>query len=197
MSAMDIRPLVLEGRHARLEPLAMAHLDALGEALDPTLLQWSSSHVKDVESLRGYIAEALAAQTAGTALPFATIARAGGRPVGSTRFGNIDRANRRVEIGWTWLGRPWQRTALNTEAKLLMMTHAFEAWGAIRVEFKTDALNAQSRAALRRLGAVEEGVFRSHMIMADGRIRDSVWYGVTAGEWPAIKRRLQSRLAEG
>jgi RimJ/RimL family protein N-acetyltransferase len=193
---MDVRPIALEGRHVRLDPLTSQHLPALAEALDPTLLQWFTKPAKDLEELRLFIADALSEQAAGTALPFATLDRASGRPVGSTRFGNIDCGHRRVEIGWTWIGRPWQRSAINTEAKLLMMTHAFEAWEAIRVEFKTDALNTQSRAALERLGAVPEGRFRNHKITASGRIRDSVWYSVTAAEWPGLKRRLEARLAQ-
>jgi RimJ/RimL family protein N-acetyltransferase len=194
---MDIAPVVFEGRHVRLEPLTMQHLEALASVLDPTLLRWFPRPATNADELREFIAEALAAQMAGTALPFATVERASNRPIGSTRFGNIDRGHRRVEIGWTWIGRPWQRSAVNTEAKLLMMAHAFEAWKAIRVEFKTDMLNSQSRAALERLGAVEEGRFRNHMLTASGRIRDTVWFSVTAGEWPDVKRRLEARLAKG
>ena len=195
MPVMDIRPVVLEGRHARLEPLSLAHHEPLAAVLDPTLLQWFPKPATNAAELREFIAASLDDQKRGQALPFATIDRDTGRPVGSTRFGNIDRANRRLEIGWTWLGRAWQRTAINTEAKLLMMTHAFEALGAIRVEFKTDALNAQSRAALARLGAVEEGYFRSHMIAADGRIRNSVWFSVVESDWRRVKRDLEGKLA--
>lgn len=194
---MDVRPVVLEGNHVRLEPLTLQHIAALGAVLEPELLQWFPRPVTDLDQLRQFIADALDDQAAGTALPFVTVARADRRPVGSTRFMNIDRNHRRAEIGSTWIGRPWQRSAINTEAKLLMMTHAFEVWEAIRVEFKTDALNTQSRAALERLGAVEEGRFRNHMITASGRVRHSVWYSVTAGEWPDLKRRLQVRLAKG
>lgn len=197
MPVMDIRPVVLEGRHVRLEPLSLAHHELLATVLDQTLTQWFPQPITNPAELRAFIATALAEQERGHALPFATIDRASGRAVGSTRFGNIDRANRRVEIGWTWLGRSWQRTAINTEAKLLMMAHAFEALSAIRVEFKTDALNTQSRAALARLGAVEEGYFRNHMITADGRIRHSVWFSVVESEWPRIKRQLEGRLAAG
>ncbi len=194
MPVMDVRPVVLEGRHVRLEPLSPAHHDGLAAVLDPTLTQWFPKPVTNGAELRDFIAVSLEDQQRGVALPFATVERAGGRVVGSTRFGNIDRANRRMEIGWTFVGRTWQRTAVNTEAKLLMMAHAFEALGAIRVEFKTDALNAQSRAALARLGAAEEGYFRNHMITADGRIRHSVWFSVVESEWPRIKRQLEGRL---
>jgi len=195
MQVMDVRPVTLEGRRVRLEPLTFAHHEALAAVLDPTLLQWFSKPVTNPAELREFIAEALDEQKRGRALPFATIERATGRAVGSTRFANIDRANRRVEIGWTWLGRTWQRTGANIEAKLLMMAHAFEALGAIRVEFKTDARNEQSRAALARLGAVEEGYFRNHMIAADGRVRHSVWFSVVEADWPRVKRELEGRLA--
>ena len=107
------------------------------------------------------------------------------------------RVHRRLEIGSSWLGRSWQRTAFNTEAKLLMLEHAFEVWGALRVEFKADSLNEPSRAALARLGAVEEGYFRNHMVTASGRVRHTVWYSVTAEEWPLVKRGLQEKLARG
>jgi len=111
------------------------------------------------------------------------------------RFGNIDRRHRRVEIGWTWLARPWQRTRANTEAKNLMLCHAFETWGAIRVELKTDSLNARSRAAILRLGAKEEGILRNHMVTSSGRIRHTVYYSITDSEWPAVKSRLERMLS--
>src|SRR6185295_9779848 len=109
-------------------------------------------------------------------------------------FGNIDRDNRRVEIGWTWIGRSWWRTAINTEAKLLMLTHAFERWGVMRVELKTDALNERSRAAILRIGAKEEGIFRKHMLAANGRIRDTVYFSITDDEWPAVAAGLVSKM---
>jgi RimJ/RimL family protein N-acetyltransferase len=197
MQVMDIRPTTLEGRYVRLEPLSESHHAPLAQVLDPTLLQWFTQPVVTAEELRGFIATALEEQAQGRSLPFATVDRATGRAIGSTRFGNIDRANRRVEIGWTWIGRVWQRTAVNTEAKLLMLSHAFEAWGAIRVEFKTDSRNTQSRAALARLGATEEGYFRNHMVTASGRLRHSVWFSIVDSEWPMVKRRLEARLAQG
>ncbi len=197
MAVMDIRPTILEGRQVRLEPLSAAHHESLAAVLDPTLLQWFQKPATNAAELRAFIAAALEDQAAGRALPFATVDRAKGRPIGSTRFANIDRLNRRLEIGWTWIGRIWQRTAINTEAKLLMMTHAFETLGAIRVEFKTDALNTQSRTALARLGAVEEGYFRNHMITDSGRIRHSVWFSVVEAEWPRVKRDLEGRLGTG
>ena len=153
------------------------------------------SPVTTAEGMRAFIEVALKEQAAGTSLPFVTIDRASGTVVGGTRFMAIERAHRRVEIGSTFLGHDWQRSALNTEAKLLMMTHAFECWGAVRVEFKTDSRNTQSRAALARLGATEEGYFRNHMITASGRYRHSVWFSIIDSEWPLLKQRLVHRLA--
>jgi len=192
---MEVRPVTLEGRFVRLAPLSMAHHAGLSEVgLDQELWQWIPEPVATAEEMRAYIEEALAAQAAGTALPFATVERSSGRVIGSTRFGNIDRRHRRVEIGWTWLARPWQRTRANTEAKNLMLCHAFETWGAIRVELKTDSLNARSRAAILRLGAKEEGVLRNHMIASTGRIRHTVYYSITDSDWPEVKSRLAGML---
>ncbi|PAP81529.1 GNAT family N-acetyltransferase [Rubrivirga sp. SAORIC476] len=191
-------PVTLEGAHVRLEPLTRAHLDALAEVgLDPDLWTWTASTVRTRDDLAAYVETALAGQADGTALPFATVDRASGRVVGSTRFGNYVAAHRRVEIGWTFVAPPWQRTAVNTEAKLLMMAHAFDTLGLTRVEWKTDALNARSRAAILRLGAIEEGTLRSHMVVRDGRLRDTVYFSVTADEWPAVRDRLTARLAQG
>lgn len=193
---MRIEPVRLTGGHVVLEPLSRGHLGPLGAVLDAKLLQWFTKPATNDVELAEFIEEALHAQDAGTALPFATIDRASGKAIGSTRFASIDRANRRLEIGWTWIARPWQRSAVNTEAKLLMLTHAFETLGAIRVEFKTDSLNRQSRAALARLGAVEEGTFRNHMITASGRVRHSVWFSIIDSEWIKVKRGLEDRLAQ-
>lgn len=193
---MDVRPVTLEGEHVRLEPLTPAHHAALWEiASDRELWRWSTTDIRTADDLRRYLETALAEQAAGRALPFATIAKAAGHPVGSTRFGNIEPVHRRVEIGWTWIGNEWQRTAVNTEAKLLMLTHAFDTWGCVRVELKTDALNAPSRAAIARLGAKEEGTLRKHIITQTGRVRDTVVYGIVEEEWPAIRARLKARLS--
>ena len=132
----------------------------------------------------------------GNTLPFAVIRQASGRVVGSTRFFHIDRDHRRVEIGYTWLAASAQRSEVNTESKLLMLTHAFEQWNCIRVEFVTDILNVQSRTAILRLGAREEGVLRNHMIMPSGRYRNSVCFSIIEAEWPDIKARLEARLKE-
>lgn len=192
---VDLRPVVLEGRVVRLEPLSIDHHAALCEnGLDPDLWRWTLNLVRTPGEMRAYIEAALEAQAQGTALPFATSDRASGRVVGSTRFGNVSRADRRVEIGWTWIARPWQRTAVNTEAKYLMLAHAFEQWGCVRVEFKTDVLNETSRRALLRLGATEEGVLRRHMVASTGRIRDTVYYSILDTEWPRVKVSLEEKL---
>ena len=146
------------------------------------------------EEMRGYIETALREQEAGVSLPFAVIHVESGRAIGSTRYGAINLPNRRVEIGWTWYARKFQRTPVNTECKLLLLTHAFERVGMIRVEFKTDALNEKSRNALLRIGAVQEGVFRKHLICASGRIRDTVYFSILDTEWPEKKRALEARL---
>ncbi|MGE0352192.1 MAG: GNAT family N-acetyltransferase [Gemmatimonadales bacterium] len=187
---------VLDGRWVRLEPLGPAHVAPLSRvALDPELWRWTVSQVRTEADLRRYVEAALDAAAQGHAVPFAIFDRASGAAAGSTRFGNIDPHHRRLEIGWTWLGRAFQRTALNTETKYLMLRHAFEGLGCIRVEFKTDVLNARSREAIRRLGAVEEGVLRHHMITESGRVRDTVYYSILAAEWPAVRERLEARLA--
>ena len=190
-----IEPVVLEGRNVRLEPLEEAHHRALCEVgLDPDLWQWIPYRTTTADEMRAYIRSALDAQAAGTALPFATVERAAGRVVGSTRYMNIDAANRRVEIGSTWIAKPWQRTAINTEAKYLMLRHAFETLGCIRVELKTDALNQQSRNAILRIGAKEEGTLRRHIITWTGRLRDTVYFSILDSEWPGVKADLEARL---
>ena len=194
---MTSQAVILEGDVVRLEPLALAHHSALCEVgLDEELWRWTLSLVRTPAEMHSYIESALALRDAGTAYPFATIDRASGRVVGSTRYGNIDAANRRLEIGWTWLGREWQRTGINTEAKYLMLRHAFEMMNCVRVELKTDALNARSRAAIERIGARQEGVLRSHMITASGRVRDTVYFSILQEEWPQVKRALQAKLQQ-
>lgn len=193
---MNIQPITLEGNYIRLEPLTLDHLAPLCEVgLDPELWRITVSLVETREDMKRYIETALQAQAEGTALPFATVEKSSNKVVGSTRFGNIDKTNRRMEIGWTWIARPWQRTPINTEAKYLMLKHAFETLGCIRVELKTDVINAQSRAAMLRIGAKEEGVFRNHMITQSGRIRDSVYYSIIASEWQTVKTSLEEKLA--
>jgi RimJ/RimL family protein N-acetyltransferase len=185
---MHIAPVTLEGKTVRLEPLELAHCDALCEiGLDEDLWRWTPHAVSTPDQMRAHVAEALRLLAAGTALPFVTVLRESGQMVGSSRFGNIDCANRRVEIGWTWIGRPWQRTAVNTEAKFLMLRHAFEIWNCVRVELKTDVLNQRSRRAIERIGARQEGVLRQHMVTYSGRLRDTVYYSILDREWPDVK----------
>jgi RimJ/RimL family protein N-acetyltransferase len=194
---MIVEPCVLEGAYVRLEPLSPDHLDALtAVGLDPDLWQWTLARNRTPDDMRRYVETALAEQRVGQALPFATVDRRSGCVVGSTRFGTIERAHRRVEIGWTWIARPWQRTAVNTEAKYLMLRHAFEVWGCVRVELKTNAKNERSRRAILRIGATEEGTLRKHYINADGTTRDSVYFSITDDEWPAVKQRLETMLRD-
>lgn len=186
----------LEGESVRLEPLATSHHTALCDVgLDDELWRWTTSVVRTRDDMTAYVANALELRAAHVAYPLAIVDRASGTVAGSTRFGNIDAANRRLEIGWTWLGRAWQRTALNTETKYLLMRAAFEHFDCMRVEFKTDVLNTTSRAALRRVGATEEGVLRRHMITATGRVRDTICFSIIADEWPAVSAALETRLA--
>ena len=192
---MLIERVVLAGRIVRLEPLTQEHLEALCKVgLDHRIWKWTANVVNEPCDIRRFVDGALADEAAGSALPFATIDLASGQAVGSTRFGNIDQANRKVEIGWTWISPIWQRTPINTEAKLLMFTHAFEAWGCVRLELKTDALNHQSRAAIARIGGIEEGTLRNHMITESGRFRDSVVFSIIDKDWPNVKANLESRL---
>jgi RimJ/RimL family protein N-acetyltransferase len=195
---VKIVPVTLEGERVRLEPLTLEHHAALCEAgLEPELWRWSLSDVRSPEDLRRYLQRALQDQREGAALPFATIERATGKAVGSTRFGSIEPAHRRIEIGWTWIGRAWQRTAINTEAKFLMLRHAFEVWGALRVEFRTNAMNYRSRTAIARLGAKEEGTLRRHMISERGVPRDTVYYSILDTEWPAVRAGLEEKMRGG
>jgi RimJ/RimL family protein N-acetyltransferase len=195
-SLMKVAPVTLEGQHVRLEPLTLQHVDRLSAVgLHEELWRWTTVHLKTREDMQRYVEEALSLQKSGIALPFATILRSENRVIGSTRYGNIDIPNRRVEIGWTWVSPPWQRTPVNTEAKYLMLQHAFETLGCIRVEFKTDKLNLVSQRALARIGAKEEGTLRNHMIVVGGRLRDSVYFGIIQSEWPAVKADLERKLA--
>jgi len=191
-----LHPVTLAGRHVRLEPLAPDHVPALaGVAFDPELWRWTRTSLCTPDDVREYVESALHDRETGLALPFATVEAASGRVIGSTRFANGSAEDRRVEIGWTWVARPWQRTPANTEAKYLMLRHAFETLGCVRVELKTDALNEKSRAAILRLGAKEEGILRRHMRAGGGRMRDTVYFGILDDEWPAVKAGLEAKLA--
>jgi RimJ/RimL family protein N-acetyltransferase len=192
---MVITPVILEGRHVRLEPLTLEHAARLAEVgLDADLWTWIPTPVRTPQEMSAYVQTALKEQATGSTLPFALIEKSTGRTVGSTRYGNVDRDHHRVEIGWTWVARQWQRTAINTEAKYLLLRHAFETLRCIRVELKTDSLNERSRAAILRIGGRQEGIFRNHMITASGRIRHTVYFSIVDSEWPAVKARLEAKL---
>ncbi len=194
---MDISPIILEGRDVRLEPLSAAHEEALiAAASDGELWNSTVTVVPSRASMTTYIEAALRGQAQGRELPFVIIRKPQGEVVGTTRFYDIEPNDRHVAIGYTWLSAKTQRTAVNTESKLLLLTHAFEYWRCIRVELITDVLNQQSRRAILRLGAKEEGILRSHMIMPNGRIRDSVCFSIISEEWPEVKARLAARLEQ-
>jgi RimJ/RimL family protein N-acetyltransferase len=193
---MQIEPTTLEGEFVRLEPLRFENWEKLFEAgSDESLWRWTAAVITSAEDMKRYVETALAEQKSGVALPFVTIEKSSNKIVGSTRFGNIDVKNRRAEIGWTWINPDWQRSYVNTEAKLLMLGHAFEIWKCIRVELKTDALNEKSRRAILRLGATEEGILRKHLIADTGRIRDTVYFSILDTEWQQVKANLRSKLA--
>lgn len=194
---IDLAPLTLTGEHVQLIPLSLEHLDALWAISDESIWQWTSTGVYSHAGMRQYIEAALKAHAEGHALPFTTTVAQTSEIVGSTRFGSIATEHQRVEIGWTWLTPRWQRTALNTEAKYLMLRHAFEVWHCARVEIKTDVLNTKSRAAIARLGATEEGILRQHMTVQDGRQRDTVMFSIIAREWPSVKAQLEGKLQRG
>jgi RimJ/RimL family protein N-acetyltransferase len=190
-----VEPVVLEGDRVRLEPLRADHLDDLRRvAFEAPIWRWTLMGPQDEPGLERWVETALANAEAGIERPFATIDLDSGRAIGSTRYLSIVPEHRRLEIGWTWLGTAFQRTGANREAKLLQLTHAFETLGANRVEFKTHAGNEKSRAALAGIGATFEGIFRQHMIMPDGSLRDSAWFSVIKPEWPAVKAALQGGL---
>jgi RimJ/RimL family protein N-acetyltransferase len=200
--------LALVGNHVRLEPLTLDHVPALVAAIneDPTSFRFSTAPETEA-AMSAWVQDALAARETGRELPFATYSSAHKRVVGSTRFYDLERWHSPSEeprrdrppdaclIGYTWLGASAQRTACNTEAKLLMLSHAFETWQVSRVAFRIDARNDSSRAAVERLGARFEGIRRAERLGADGQVRDSAFYSILASEWPAVKQGLVSRLA--
>ena len=187
--------VTLSGRHASLEPLAAAHHDDLLEAVrDGKLWKLWYTSIPAPEGMRAEIERRLGLQQAGAMLPFAVRNRASGKIVGMTTYMNIDTNNRRVEIGSTWYARSAQRTPLNTECKLVLLTHAFETLGCIAVEFRTSFFNHASRRAIERLGAKQDGILRSHQRHSDGSLRDTCVYSILAHEWPAVKRHLEFKL---
>jgi RimJ/RimL family protein N-acetyltransferase len=195
-----VLPLTLEGSIVRLEPVRREHAHLFWDVSKNDLediFRWIPYSMKTREDFELLVEKALSEQEGGESVVFTTVERSTGRSIGSTRFMNIDRANRRVEIGSTWIAKLWQRTAVNTEAKYLMLRHAFETWGCARVELKTDALNEKSRNAILRIGAKEEGTLRRHVVTWTGRIRDSVYFSILDDEWPQVKARLEEKLRTG
>ena len=191
-------PVTLEGAVVRLEPLRREHAvqfwEVARENLDE-IFRWIPYSMKAREDFDALVARAFVEQERGESVVFATVDRRWNQVIGSTRFMNIDRANRRVEIGSTWIAPAWQRTGANTEAKYLMLCQAFEVWKCMRVELKTDALNEKSRNAILRIGAKEEGILRKHLITWTGRVRDSVYFSILDTEWPQVKARLEAMMA--
>jgi len=195
MHVVKIEPITLEGTHVRLETMRADHADALIAAgCGFGLFRWFPMSMEQPDAMRAYVAHCLARIAEARELAFVTVERATGRVVGSTCYLAIEPAHKRLEIGATWITPSYQRSAVNTEAKLLQLTHCFEGLGCNRVEFKTDERNEQSRTALARIGAKEEGRFRAHMVMPDGSLRTSVYFSVIASEWPAVKRGLEAKL---
>jgi RimJ/RimL family protein N-acetyltransferase len=193
----DPRPVTLSGTHVRIEPLALSHAaDLLACGGDPETWRYMPRPVLlTLDDSEAMIREAIDETEHGREVAFAILERGSGRVVGSTRFLDVQRAHRALEIGWTWLGPAWRRSAVNTECKLLLLTHAFEELCAHRVTLKTDARNVGSQRAIERIGAVREGVLRRHRVCPDGFVRDTVYYGILDREWPEVKVRLEGRLA--
>ena len=195
---MDATPVTLDGKRVRLEPMMAEHLDGLIKAgAFEELWKWTRTYAHTPESMKEYVDEALSEAAKGAALPFVTIDKESGTVTGSTRFANFDAANRHVEIGWTWITPAFQRTYVNSEAKFLMLRHAFEAWKCARVELKTDVLNMKSRNAMLRMGATEEGALRKHVLAYNSRWRDTIYYSVLDTEWPEVKARLAGFIERG
>jgi RimJ/RimL family protein N-acetyltransferase len=195
---MDPTPVTLVGKHVRLEPLSLAHANDLFSVIsvDPSIWRWllRPPVPTTLEAMQALVTSELEMRSRGALIPFAQIEPASGRAVGHTTYMSISRPDRGLEIGHTWIGKPWQRTGLNTEAKYLLLRHAFESLNAVRVQLKTDARNLQSQAAIERLGAVREGVLRKYQIAHDGYVRNTVLYSIIESEWPAVKGRLEEMM---
>lgn len=194
---IKIKPITLLGRLIRLEPMSEAHIpDLASVGLDPDIWRLMLyGEIQTEQDLRGWVLDILKRQSRGTDLPFVVIHHGLQRAIGATRYLNIEPAHNSLEIGGTWYGKEFQGTAVNPEAKYLLLKHAFETLGVQRVQFKTDARNLRSQRAIERLGAVKEGVLRKHMILPDGAVRDSVFYSILDEEWPQIKANLEARIA--
>jgi RimJ/RimL family protein N-acetyltransferase len=194
-----VEPVTLEGRHVRLEPMARDRAESIAAALaaaaaDGSMWESKVTTIPRPEKMRTYVDQALTELDAGVSMPFVTIDRASGRTVGTTRYMNIEAPHRRLEIGTTWIGKSFQRTAINTEAKYVMLKHAFETLRCIAVDLRTHEKNVQSRAAIERLGARLDGILRHHRIMPDGTLRNTAAYSVVDAEWPGVKAQLEARL---
>jgi len=198
MAAFEVKPVVLEGKHVRLEPMTNTHISGLAK-IGVGQMFWDFMLYGNMETeadMANWVRDILARGEKGTDLPFVAIHLASGRVAGATRYLNIMPNDKGLEIGGTWYGVEFQRTAVNTECKYLLLTHAFETMGCIRVQIKTDSLNVPSQKAIERIGAVKEGVLRNHMILPNGRIRHSVYYSILDTEWPDVKRQLEEMMAK-
>lgn len=195
---MKVDPVVLTGKHVRLEPLSEAHIPGLSEAgRDPSIWRYMTyGEVTSLEKMDEWVRHILAGKAAGTDQPFAVIHLATGKVAGATRYLEIRPEHRGLEVGGTWYGTAFQRTVVNTETKYLLFQHAFETLGCIRVQLKTDLRNERSQKAIERIGAKREGVLRNHMILPDGSYRHSVFFSILESEWPAVKKRLEEMLAK-
>jgi N-acetyltransferase len=199
LQTLDPQLVTLESPSVRLVPLSHEHVPQLWDVAKDhmeDIFRWIPYRMQSFEDMERTVATALDEQRRGVSLPFATFDKSSGAVVGSTRFMNIDAANRRVEIGSTWIAPKWQRTAINTQAKYLMLSHAFDQWGCIRVELKTDALNQKSRNAILRIGAKEEGTLRHHMVTHSGRLRDTVYFSIMKFEWPHVRCRMAEKILQ-
>lgn len=198
MAGFEIKPVTLTGAHVRLEPMTLAHVEPLAEiGIGHEFWDFMVyGKMENAEDMRGWVTDILSRAEKGTDLPFVAIHLATGRVAGATRYLNIMPNDRGLEVGGTWYGVDFQRTAVNTECKFLLFRHAFESLGAIRVQLKTDSRNERSQRAIERIGAVKEGVLRNHMILPDGVIRHSVYYSILDSEWEGVKKRLEERLTK-
>ena len=198
MAGFEIKPVVLTGKHVRLEPMTLEHVEPLAE-IGVGRDFWDYmvyGKMESTEDMRGWVLDLLARTERGTDLPFVAIHLASGRVAGATRYLNIMPNDRGLEVGGTWYGVEFQRTSVNTECKYLLFRHAFETLGAIRVQLKTDSRNERSQKAIERIGAVKEGVLRNHMILPDGYFRHSVFYSILDSEWEGVKMRLETMMAK-
>jgi N-acetyltransferase len=193
---MEIKPVMLTGKHVRLEPMTEDHIPALAEiGVGQTFWDFMVyGNINTLDDMRNWVLDILSRAEKGTDLPFVAVHLASGRVAGATRYLNIMPNDRGLEIGGTWYGPEFQRTVVNTECKYLLLGHAFESLGCIRVQLKTDLRNERSQKAIERIGAVKEGVLRNHMILPDGHFRHSVFYSILDTEWPDVKRRIEGMI---